>query len=331
MENSMLIFDWGDTLMQILPGMQGAMADWPVVKEVNGAWSVLNELSNKHACYIATNAEDSNANQIQAALARVDLDKFISGIFTKTEIGCRKDDPEFYRSISKILHETSDHMIMIGDDHDQDVMSAHKAGLHTIWLNSKGVELNKGIPYHDAENPNLGEIIRVIETKFPPTIETCDKWLDEYHVPGNIRRHMQAVADNAYKLAVKLLHTNVDVDPIMVHRAGWLHDIGKLQESTVKRDHGEVGADILREKGEAELAEIIEKHIVESILREPFHEWSWNTKIVFYVDKLFDGETRMDITDRLNRLGIRYPKSKKELEKALPFILALENEIKLLL
>jgi hypothetical protein len=49
------------------------------------------------------------------------------------------------------------------------------------------------------------------------------------------------------------------------------------------------------------------------------------------VDKLFDGETRMDITDRLNRLGIRYPKSKKELEKALPFILALENEIKLLL
>jgi putative nucleotidyltransferase with HDIG domain len=259
----------------------------------------------------------------------VDLDKFISGIFTKTEIRCRKDDPEFFRSISKILNTPPDHMIMIGDDFEQDVMSAHRAGLHTFWLNSKGVELDPGIPYQDAEILNLGEIIRVLESKLPPTIETCDTWLEEYHVPANIRRHMQAVADDAYKLAVKLHHANVDLDPIMVHRAGWLHDIGKLQENTVKRDHGEVGADILREKGEAELAEIIEKHVVESILREPFHEWSWNTKIVFYVDKLFDGEIRMDAADRLALLVRRYPKSKKEITKALPLILEFEDEIKL--
>lgn len=317
--------------MQIIPGMQGAMVNWPVVREVNGAWNLLDTLSKKYACYIATNAEDSSANQIQAALARVDLDKFISGIFTKSEIVCRKDDPEFYRSISIRLNTPPKHMIMVGDDHDQDIMSAHRAGLKTIWLNSKGVEPKSGIPHHDAEIRNLGEAIRVIETKFPPTIEICDSWLDEYHIPDNIRKHMQAVADHAYKLAVKLQHANVIVDPIMVHRAGWLHDIGKLQERTRNEDHGAIGADILREKGEAALAEIIEKHVVDSILNEPFHEWNWNTRIVFYVDKLFDGETRMEVPERLAMLSLRYPKSRNEITNAIPLILELENEIKLLL
>lgn len=317
--------------MQILPGMQGAMVKWPVVKEVNGAWNLLDTLSKKYACYIATNAEDSSANQIQASLERVDLDKFISGIFTKTEIGCCKNDPEFYRSISKILNVPSTQLIMIGDDHEQDVMSAHRAGMHTIWLNSKGVELKSDLPYHDAEITNLGETIRRIGAKFPPTIETCNTWLEEYHVPDNIRRHMQEVADHAYKLAVKVQRANVIVDPIMVHRAGWLHDIGKMQESTRNKDHGAIGADILREKGEVALAEIIEKHVVESILREPSHEWNWNTKIVFYVDKLFDGETRLDVADRLALLGLRCPNSKNEIAKSFPLILKLENEIKILL
>jgi len=317
--------------MQIIPGMQGAMVNWPLVREVNGAWNLLDTLSKKYACYIATNSEDSSASQIQVALARVDLDKFIWGIFTKTDIVCRKNDPEFYRSISKRLNTPPEHMIMIGDDHEQDIMSAHRAGLHTIWLNSKGSEFRSGIPFQDAEISNLIEIIRVLKNKFPPTIETCEKWLEEYHVPDNIRRHMQRVADHAYELAMKLQHANVIVDPIMVHRAGWLHDIGKLQERTRKKDHGAIGADILREKGEEALAEIIEKHVVESILSEPFHEWNWNTKLVFYVDKLYDGETRMEVSERLAALGLRYPQFKNEITKALPLILELENEIKIFL
>ena len=316
--------------MEVLPGMQGAMVNWPKVQAVNGAWNTLDRLSKIYPCYVATNAEDSSAIEVQAALARADLDRFISGIFTKTEIGFRKSNPEFYRSISSRLNVPPGQMIMIGDDFEQDVLSAHRAGLFTVWLNSKGNELTSCLPYQDAEIPRLDGISRVMETKFPPTIETCNIWLEENQVPDNIRSHMQAVADLAYKLAVKLQNANVDVDPILVHRAAWLHDIGKLLESTTDVDHGAVGANILRRKGEGILAEIIEKHAVESILKEPFHEWSWNTKIVYYVDKLFDGETRMDIADRLSRLGIRYPKSNKEFAKALPLIIALENEIKLL-
>ena len=331
MENYPLIFDWGDTLMEVLPGMEGAMVYWPKVQAVNGAWNTLDRLSKIYPCYVATNAEDSSAIEVQAALARADLDRFISGIFTKTEIGFRKSNPEFYRSISSRLNVPPGQMIMIGDDFEQDVLSAHRAGLFTVWLNSKGNELTSCLPYQDAEILWLDGISRVMETKFPPTIETCNIWLEENQVPDNIRSHMQAVADYAYKLAVNLQNANVDVDPILVHRGAWLHDIGKLHESKSNLDHGAVGANILRRKGEEILAEIIEKHAVESILKEPFHEWSWNTKIVYYVDKLFDGETHMDIVDRLSRLGLRYPKSNKEFEKALPLIIALEKEIKLLL
>lgn len=317
--------------MQVLPGMIGAMVNWSEVKVVDGARSVLEMLSKQYPCYVATNADDSNAIQIMAALARVDLDKFIYGVFTKQETGYRKTCPEFYLSLADLLNVPPDQMIMIGDDFVQDILSAHRAGLRTVWLNSRGDELPSCLPYQDAEISCLDGIFRVMENKFPPTIETCNNWLEEYRVPVNIRFHMQAVADHAYKLTVKVQHANVPVDPILVHRAAWLHDIGKLQESSSNSDHGAVGADILRGKGEDELSEIIDKHVVERILNENPTNWSWNAKIVFYVDKCFEGEKYLEIDERLTKLGIRYPESKEEISKALPMILELENQIKLLL
>ncbi|MEZ9764278.1 HAD family hydrolase [Vibrio splendidus] len=136
-----VLFDWGNTLMIDFPDAQGKMCDWETVQEVNGARELLAELSKTHQVYVATNAGDSSKDDIIHAFARVGLSQYISDYFCKASIGFSKFEPEFYPVIISKLGVKPQDITMVGDSLDKDIYPALKVGLHAVWLNSEGSEL----------------------------------------------------------------------------------------------------------------------------------------------------------------------------------------------
>ncbi|MGR5117999.1 HAD family hydrolase [Vibrio astriarenae] len=133
---SAILFDWGDTLMIDAPGNIGKMCDWPVVKATEGAQEVLEFLSAHYPIYIATNAQESTAQDIEQAFARVGLAKYLSGYFCYTNLSLAKDSPDFYRKIAQQLQLAPSELMMIGDTLDKDIYPAREAGLQAVLLNS---------------------------------------------------------------------------------------------------------------------------------------------------------------------------------------------------
>ncbi|PKF58128.1 hydrolase [Alteromonadales bacterium alter-6D02] len=123
------------------PGSHGKMCDWQTVNAVDGASDVLALLSQFYSIYIATNADNSAAVDIEKAFIRVGLAQYISGYFCKANLGCGKADAHFYPSIINLLGVKAKQVTMVGDSVDNDVLPALKAGLDAVWFNRLSIEI----------------------------------------------------------------------------------------------------------------------------------------------------------------------------------------------
>jgi putative hydrolase of the HAD superfamily len=132
-----LLFDWGNTLMVDF-GSAGPMAHWPKVAAVAGVGQALRALRPRHRLVVATNAADSGAVLVLAALARVGLDVYVERVFSSCEIGAEKPDPAFFRALLAELVCPPAEAVMIGDSYDNDVRGAKAQGLRTVWFNEGG-------------------------------------------------------------------------------------------------------------------------------------------------------------------------------------------------
>lgn len=132
-----VLFDWGDTLMSEDGPQDYTMADWPAVRALEGAADVLAALAGRYRIAIATNATISKQPDIKRALQRVGLAAFVGEIFCFTELGCRKDEPAFWRIVLERLQARETEVVMIGDSLEQDVLGPQRAGLAAIWYNWK--------------------------------------------------------------------------------------------------------------------------------------------------------------------------------------------------
>jgi FMN phosphatase YigB (HAD superfamily) len=130
------LFDWGDTLMIDFPDAQGKMRDWEVVEAVEGAELALSHISKTAKIYIATGTADSNEVDIEKAFERVGLSKYISGYFSKANVGFGKGTSEFYQSILSILDKEPSQVTMVGDNFQNDITPAANIGIQTFWLTS---------------------------------------------------------------------------------------------------------------------------------------------------------------------------------------------------
>lgn len=135
-----VLFDWGDTLMRVFPEAKGKMKDWKQVAEMPGARPALRSLHGQVGLALATNAADSDEEDIRAALARVDLDAFMKRVFCQRALGVKKGDPDFFRQALEGLHIDPEHAVMVGDDWAEDVQSARAAGLRAVWFNHRNTE-----------------------------------------------------------------------------------------------------------------------------------------------------------------------------------------------
>ncbi len=115
------LFDWGNTIMKDFPDQSGPMWTWDRVEIMPGADVMLRTVSSLADCYIATNAKDSDKEDILRALKRVDLDVYFRDIFCYRELKVAKPAKAYFDRILIRIKAKKQEMIMIGDNLKTDV------------------------------------------------------------------------------------------------------------------------------------------------------------------------------------------------------------------
>jgi len=325
-----IIFDWGNTLMKELP-YDGPMVDWPVVESMPGASQALHSLKPRYRLILASNAVNSSAAQIENALARVDLGGLMNTIYTFNELGSRKPQPAFFAGICENLGTNPSQMLMVGDIWKVDIAGALQAGWNAAWYNPSCNTCPGLLPSHQIELHNLADLPdRLIDLNLPDPEEAL-RWLQEQGTSQTILLHVQMVAALAYQLALWLAAHGESVNPILAHRGGFLHDLGKLSAThpdAPTHHHGDLAAQILAGVEQPVLAEIARRHVI-SLPEEQdqYQPRTWEEKLVYYADKLVEGTRLVSLSDRMDALNHRYPGETRRFAAGLPAVLAVENEI----
>jgi len=133
-----VLFDWGGTLMSEEGPLDIPMALWPEVRAIEGAEATLAALAKDYRLGIATNATVSTRPMIERALERVGLLRHIQDIFCFTELGVRKDTPEFWSHVLATTRLAVSEVAMVGDTLEQDVIAPTRHGIFSIWFDEGG-------------------------------------------------------------------------------------------------------------------------------------------------------------------------------------------------
>lgn len=146
--------------------------------------------------------------------------------------------------------------------------------------------------------------------------------IEEFRVPLHVRRHCAAVANFAVKLGEQLKAAGEKIDLDLLRRAALLHDMFRvvdfkkfnpqnwpdkpsdediafleaLRKKYAGRGHEEIAAEVLRERGFPEVAEVILKHRYLQI-QKGFDRWE--EKILYYADKRTRHDAVVPLKERL--------------------------------
>lgn len=135
-----IIFDWGDTLMRDFPDKEGPMYLWDHVEWIPGAEQALKSLINNYTLVIATNAGQSDTNDMIKALKRIGADTYFSRFFSSKDLGYAKPDVRFFYSITGQLNVNAENFAMIGNDYQKDIIGAKQCGMFTVLFNEKQIQ-----------------------------------------------------------------------------------------------------------------------------------------------------------------------------------------------
>ncbi len=304
----------------------GPMVLWPEVTAVTGAKQALQALSGSYRMVVATNANQSNPEQVVGALQRVGLDGYFQRVFTYTALGVAKPDPAYYHAIEQALGLGPQQLCMVGDHWWADASGATNAGWQGIWLNRKGEACPALMPNYSAEITSYEDLPAALEGLGLPGLAECRTWLQEQGASLNILLHSELVAGAAYQMAIWLRSAGVNVNPILAQRGGLLHDLAKLsaRQLAPHANHGAVAASLLRGQGQPELAEIAARHMIGVPGQEPR---TWEEKLVHFSDKLAESSQLVSLETRLEALLERYPHEDGRLRDSWDSLPALQAEI----
>lgn len=154
---------------------------------------------------------------------------------------------------------------------------------------------------------------------------------EEFHVPRNIQKHMEKVAEIAVRIGKKLIDRKIYVDLKLLRQAGLVHDLAKIIacfdnlnsfEDSVKvcdlevwnklkeRYDGmtdpEITALVLNQYNESKLADIVRKHHFTSVIEPGNEPKTWEEKVLYYADKLVMHDKEVSLKQRLRDLDKRY-------------------------
>ena len=325
-----IVFDGGDTLIKVDPAQTGPMMDWPVLEAVAGVPELLGALDGRYRLVVGSNASDSNGTKIKAAMARLGIDQTFTAYFTQAELnGARKPDLAFFLALEQKLGVSRSELVMVGDSYTFDILGAAGAGWRSIWFNPRGEVVPALAPEHSAEIRFMKDLPAVLYHLNLPSIAESHAWLAGQGASANLLVHVDMVAALAYQMAVWLRQAGEEVDPVLAHRGGLLHDLAKITARPLKADHGVMAAKMLAERGQPELAQIALRHMLFNLLDKANSPRSWEEKLVYFADKLVESGQIVHFHERLAALRERYKIAtpEEEMNALLAALGALESEI----
>ena len=94
----------------------------------------------KYEMYIITNGP---AKAVRNKLEKIDVLKYITGIFTAEEAGNMKPRHEFFEKFFEKLDDYNrENMLIVGDELEKDVAGGNQNGIDSCWLNMKKTKNN---------------------------------------------------------------------------------------------------------------------------------------------------------------------------------------------
>lgn len=153
-----LIFDWGDTIMQDFK-LPGSMCDWDIVAWMPGAEAALKILAANFTCVIATSADHSETEEMIKALKRVGADQYFHHFYSSKQLGFKKPDPRFFEAISTQLNINCERCMMIGNLYEKDIVGAKSAGMQTILFDQRKQDVD--FPDADIVINSMDELVNM--------------------------------------------------------------------------------------------------------------------------------------------------------------------------
>jgi HAD superfamily hydrolase (TIGR01509 family) len=147
-----VLFDWGNTVMRNFTQFEGPMHSWPRVEPVPGIHTALQVLRRSSTLALATNAVDSDENDIRMALQRCNLSDFFDHVFCFRQLGVRKPEAAFFSGIVDRLGLLTTQVFMVGDDLHGDVLAANAVGLPAVWFNATSDQSHSGVLCRTVHN-----------------------------------------------------------------------------------------------------------------------------------------------------------------------------------
>jgi hypothetical protein len=106
-----------------------------------------------------------------------------------------------------------------------------------------------------------------------------------------------------------------------------MHDLDKIKTLSKGHQHGRLGADFLKGEGFPDLAAIVRGHNLDSILRPGAEARPWEINLVFFCDKLVEGDRIVTLDERFAALNQRYPQFMKLMAPSKARVMAMSDRI----
>lgn len=152
-----------------------------------------------------------------------------------------------------------------------------------------------------------------------PSRTECLKLMDQFEMLDNIKSHSLKVARAAETIITSLIEvipSSQLPEKQLVIAGALLHDIAKTPCLKDGCQHSELGAEICKELGYENLAEIVKEHVILSDYSSTqCHSGYFRAKeIVYYADKRVKHDQVVTLEDRLMYIISRYSKGDAHIE-----------------
>lgn len=161
-----------------------------------------------------------------------------------------------------------------------------------------------------------------------PTRDQCLALFDKFSLPSQKRIHVEEVTRLALFFATKLKEKGIQINEQLVEAAGLLHDIDKAIPKREGERHPDTGVRVLNELDMSEVADVVRRHSVHTILNPELAPKTWEEKLIYLADKM----TKYEVIGVEHRFKLWYKENLPsqavaELDGALPKVKALETEV----
>ena len=110
---------------------------------LEGSMEILVNLRRNYKLHIITNGFEEVQHK---KMKNSGIHEFFETITTSEEAGVKKPHPEIFEKAIQKSGAQAEKSVMIGDNLEADIIGAHKFGLHVIYLNSEGQQVQNEYP-----------------------------------------------------------------------------------------------------------------------------------------------------------------------------------------